>query len=298
MFGEYFTDANWVQTMPGIYSCILHQENLEKYGTTPLSLQLSSGVSEVIFCTQGKIVLERNSGQIDQLENESILLISDCGQLREVKVLEPLEGIFLCVHRSTAKSSLTQLCRVYGDLPITMKQVGQMMEKWKGVCLIPPQEWSQSTFHSLLRLKPENRARYCVMKCFELLYLLYLGAVETSVYPAIWKTDRLVQMAEAMQNFIINHLDEKLTIDDLSRHFHLSATACKTCFHACCEQPIHQWISNKRMEKAAELLKHSTMPIIDVAQSVGYSGCSQFNATFKKKYGKTPSEYRKFVCSH
>lgn len=297
MFREYFAGETWVQTMPGIYSCLLNKEKSEKQYSKQLPVKLASGISEILFCIRGKITFRRNTGQMDQLGNQGILLISDCNQLKDAVIDEPLEGVCLCICRSAASNSLSRLCQAYGDIQISMTQVGQMMESWNGMCLIPTQAWSQSTFQSLLHLAPENRAQYCIMKCFELVYLLYRGDAETGVHPEIWKTDRLMKTAEAMQRFLLENLGEKLTINDLSRYFHLSATACKSCFRAYCGQPIHQWISNKRMEKAAELLSYSTMPIIEIAQSLGYSGCSQFNATFKKKYGKTPSQYRKSVHS-
>ncbi len=297
MFSEYFSNEKWVQTMPGIYSCLLHQDPSDKQYPRPLPIQLSPGVAEILFCIRGRITLHRNTGQIDQLRNQSILLLSDCNRLSNAEVNEPLEGICLCINSRAAKNSLSYLCQAYGNIPITMKQVGQMMKEQDGFCLVPLQVWSLSAFHSLQYLAPENRAHYCIMKSFELLYLLYMGRDETGVCPEVWESNHLMRTAEAMQTFLMKHLSEKLTIDDLSRHFHLSPTACKSCFRAYCKQPIHQWISNKRMEKAAELLNHSTMPVIEIAQSVGYNGCSQFNATFKKKFGKTPSQYRNFVRS-
>lgn len=297
MFHEYFSNENWIQTMPGIYSCLLHQDKVNEPYPQSLPIQLSSGMVEILFCIRGKITFHQNTGQIDQLGNQSILLFSDCNHLNNAEVDEPIEGVCLCVNSITAKDSLSFLCQAYGNIPITMKQVGQMMQKQKGVCLIPPQVWSLSAFQSLQCLEPKSRAQYCIMKCFELLYLLYMGRTKTNICSEVWEVNHLMQTAETMQSFLIEHLSEKLTIDDLSQHFHLSPTTCKSYFHTYCNQPIHQWVSNKRMEKAAELLIHSTMPIIEIAQSVGYNGCSQFNATFKKKFGKTPSQYRNSVHS-
>ena len=57
--------------------------------------------------------------------------------------------------------------------------------------------------------------------------------------------------------------------------------------------PFHKWLLQQRMAKAVELLRHSSMSILEVAQSVGYEGVSQFNVVFKRIYGVTPSRYRK-----
>ena len=93
------------------------------------------------------------------------------------------------------------------------------------------------------------------------------------------------------------HLDEKLTIDYLSRRFHISPTTLKSYFRSIYGQPIHRWLQIQRMKKAANLLYTSAMSILQVAQSVGYEGVSQFNVVFKRYYGVTPGEYRKMSNS-
>lgn len=295
MIREYFAGAEWHETMPGIDSCVLDKIKSSVQYPVSLPLIMSPNKAEIIFCISGKMTLRSCTDQVKHMGSRSVMLFSDCNHLKSVEINEPFEGICLSIDKETAKSNLSQLCRIYGDIPITPNVIEDILEKRGGVSFIPPQSWSQSAFQSMMRLSPNSRPQYCIMKCFELIYLIYMGHAEADEQPKVWESDHMMHMAKAMQRFIMEHLGEKLTIDDISRHFHLSATACKTCFRTCCEQPIHQWISNKRMERAAELLESSNMSVIAVAQTVGYSGCSQFNYVFKKKFGKTPREYRNSV---
>lgn len=295
MFKEYFTNATWVQTMPGIDSCILHEEESKSDSLKPIPVTMSFDASEILFCIRGKITFRRKTGQVDQLTDQGIVLISDTSQLEDVTICGDFYGICLSICRTAANGSLVKLCQAYGNLQISMKQVGDMMKEWNGVCLIPKQVWSQSLFHSLSHITKENQAQYCIMKCFELIYLLYSGDAQTGVHPEDWKVERQRKLIEDIQSYLLDHLSEKLTISDLSRKFHLSTTSCKTCFRTYCGKPIHRWISEKRMEKAIVLLEESDLSIIEIAESLGYSGCSQFNAIFKRKYGETPSQYRKYV---
>ena len=46
------------------------------------------------------------------------------------------------------------------------------------------------------------------------------------------------------------------------------------------------------MERAAELLRDSSLSVLGVAQSVGYSSASQFSAVFRRQYGMSPTVYR------
>ena len=49
----------------------------------------------------------------------------------------------------------------------------------------------------------------------------------------------------------------------------------------------------RRMEKAAQLLRDTDMPILAVSQSVGYENSSYFYRLFQQRYGTPPKEYRR-----
>lgn len=90
----------------------------------------------------------------------------------------------------------------------------------------------------------------------------------------------------------ILNLDEKITIDYLCHKFYISPTTFKKYFRSIRGQPVYTWLSHKRMEKAAELLRCSSMTVLDVAQAIGYASLSQFNVAFKRHFNCTPRQYR------
>lgn len=51
-------------------------------------------------------------------------------------------------------------------------------------------------------------------------------------------------------------------------------------------------LQTKRMNQALYLLTSSTLPIVDIIESVGYDNTSYFYRKFKEKYGMSPKEYR------
>ncbi|MCG7983583.1 MAG: AraC family transcriptional regulator [Candidatus Thiodiazotropha lotti] len=53
-----------------------------------------------------------------------------------------------------------------------------------------------------------------------------------------------------------------------------------------------QWLIDRRIEQAHELLSTEQWSVTDTALQVGYSNVSHFIAAFKKKYGKTPYEIK------
>ena len=53
------------------------------------------------------------------------------------------------------------------------------------------------------------------------------------------------------------------------------------------------YLSSYRLSMAARLLLLTNDSILDIALSCGYENLSYFNRSFKKRYKKTPSEYRR-----
>lgn len=53
-----------------------------------------------------------------------------------------------------------------------------------------------------------------------------------------------------------------------------------------------QYIMEKRLTYAKEMLQHSNTSISEIAQMSGFSTSSQFSSTFKKITGKSPTKYR------
>lgn len=54
----------------------------------------------------------------------------------------------------------------------------------------------------------------------------------------------------------------------------------------------HQYVINRRLEKARRLLTNTTMTIAEIGAATGFSNGSHFATTFKRHVGTTPSRYR------
>ena len=164
----------------------------------------------------------------------------------------------------------------------------------RGGCAVEgPTHWSRAVFADLDRLPHSEQVRWCVWKSVELLYLLCNPKGQEDVAPAL-EHETARRLAE-IRRYMEEHLDEPLTISTLSRRACLSATTFKAGFRRLYGLPVHAWLRQRRMERAAELLRSSSLSVLGVAQSVGYSSASQFTAAFRRQYGVTPVQYRKNV---
>lgn len=82
------------------------------------------------------------------------------------------------------------------------------------------------------------------------------------------------------------------TCESLSRQVHLSVTKLTKGFLHMFGLPIHTYVIDQRLTKAAQLLVESDLNIGQIASFVGYTKPSNFSAAFKKKYGILPKNYR------
>ena len=291
MLAEFWADqGDWAQVMPGTRACLF------SLGEGPLSLplRLEPLHFEALFCLAGSMTLTRRDGSTLTAGARQVLLLTDLSGVTGASVDTPLEGVLVAVDARNARESLQTICTLLGGLTLDTGRVRRWMAGRGGCAVEGPTHWSRAAFADLDRLPRSEQARWCVWKSVELLYLLSAPEkAETDTAPAL---EREVARALAdTRRYMEEHLDEPLTIPALSRRACLSATTFKEGFRRLYGLPVHAWLRQRRMERAAELLRSSSLSVLGVAQSVGYGSASQFTAAFRRQYGVTPAQYRKNV---
>ena len=91
---------------------------------------------------------------------------------------------------------------------------------------------------------------------------------------------------------IQHNLYANLAIDELARLCHLSTSSFKRKFKETFDASPKKYISQKKVEKAAALLKSDSSRVSDIAYDVGFDSLATFNRNFSATYGLSPSEYR------
>ena len=88
------------------------------------------------------------------------------------------------------------------------------------------------------------------------------------------------------------HLFSNLKIDQLAKLSNLSLSSFKRSFKKEYNDSPTNYINNRRLEKAKELLKLTDLPIGDIAFDLGFQDSLYFTRLFKNKIGMPPSKYR------
>lgn len=101
-----------------------------------------------------------------------------------------------------------------------------------------------------------------------------------------------VRRLRLVEDYIQAGLASRLTLEDLASTIHMSAYHFARLFKATTGQTPHAYVTQRRIERAQELLRTSSSSISAVAQRVGFSGKSHFAAAFLRLTGIPPHLFR------
>ncbi len=96
-----------------------------------------------------------------------------------------------------------------------------------------------------------------------------------------------------IEQYIAEHIDEKIYIKDICDTFFLSKNALYRLFNNEFNMTVNEYILQKRMNQAKKLLKETNMDITDIAFACGFSDYNYFIRMFGKINDITPLQFRK-----
>ena len=102
---------------------------------------------------------------------------------------------------------------------------------------------------------------------------------------------RMDPKVEEILKYISSHLEEELTVESLSKRFYLSRYYLMHRFKAVSGYTVHQYINQKRLLRAGELIR-SGVPVMKAAEQAGFSEYSTFLRAFQNTFHMSPREFR------
>ncbi len=114
----------------------------------------------------------------------------------------------------------------------------------------------------------------------------HLHRCETAPYPLTPK------VLARLRDYVVEHLAERILVADLAREAGLAPNRFALAYSKHTGHSPHQFVLALRIEHAAELLRHSTRSLADVAHACGFANQQHLSNTMRRHLGITPSGYR------
>lgn len=92
--------------------------------------------------------------------------------------------------------------------------------------------------------------------------------------------------------YIMTHLHQPITCNDLAKACHLSPNYVSDLFYKELHIRPIAYIRRQKLKQAEFLLRNTTLPIATIANQFAFPSPSAFSVYFQKEYGVTPTEYR------
>lgn len=111
-------------------------------------------------------------------------------------------------------------------------------------------------------------------------------SIDEDLYSRLWRARRLIDSS----------FDRPLNLDAISSEACFSRYHFIRLFKKVFHKTPHQYLVEKRIERAKELLASSRLSVTDVCFEVGFQSLGSFSTLFHKRVGTSPIIYRTNLC--
>ena len=120
------------------------------------------------------------------------------------------------------------------------------------------------------------------------LFELVRGDLES--IPRLGTSDEKIK---AMMEFIHDHYQEPISVENIAKFTHISKRVCFRLFRDNLHTTPLEYLTGYRLRKACQKLANTNESVTQIAYSCGLGSSSYFGKVFREHYGCTPAAYRK-----
>ncbi len=106
------------------------------------------------------------------------------------------------------------------------------------------------------------------------------------------KPSKSLEQVRSSIDFISEHYQEKITLQDISDYVHLSTGHFSRLFTKIIKCSPIDYLIHFRLQQSCNLLKKSDLPIGTIALDCGFNDFSYYSKKFREEMGCSPKEYR------
>jgi AraC-like DNA-binding protein len=138
----------------------------------------------------------------------------------------------------------------------------------------------------LLGDQPEDA--WLKMKVLEAVRIL--SRIDQDAYASLF--DFADRWRQDIMDFLENNYMYELSIDEIAHYTGRSTATFKRDFKKLSDLSPRNWLINRRLKAAKNLLETTDLPVNRIMTDVGFKNFSHFSRVFRQLYGHTPSQSR------
>lgn len=123
--------------------------------------------------------------------------------------------------------------------------------------------------------------------------LVFLTGETLHPLPSISYSELSWKNFSDMVEYIYQHYDQKLLVDDIANIGDVCRNHCYDLFKRYAQTTPLEFLNNHRLKKSLELLAETNRSITEIAVSCGFQSNSYYTYLFRLSFNRTPKEYRK-----
>lgn len=249
------------------------------------------GILQINYCLEGRVGWEMRNGVSAYFGAGDLALHTmDCCAISSMSMpLGYYKGIVISVDLDRFAKKLPDILQEAGI------QIHGLLTKLcphGKPCCLPQIPEIDGIFFVLCRLPEHLYVPYCKLKVQELfLYLERLDLTKEKTLNQYYSVQ--VEQIKEIHDFLVQNLDERFTIEALSKRYLMNASSLQSIFKAVYGQPIAAYMKEYRVRRAMELLRTTNDSIAAIAKGLSYENQGKFTKAFKDIVHIAPTEYRR-----
>lgn len=190
-------------------------------------------------------------------------------------------------------SSVTEeMQTVLSLLCVDLSGIDRFSQK-QNFCIVRANETVKHIFSELYIVQEPIKRGYIKVKVLELLLVLTALNLDNGKNGHAYFSKTQTDCVKKIRDFMVEHLSEHFTIEDLSRRFEISPTAMKSCFKEIYGTSVYSYLRTYRLQTAEKFLQEDILSVAEIAGLIGYENPNKFTSAFHAAYGLSPTAYKK-----
>lgn len=249
----------------------------------------SDSVLEIYYCRNGRIGWNMRGGTAIYLGAGDLTAhsMACCADSNMMFPLGYAEGLSVSVDLKRLQTVCPEILQA-ADV-----QADKLRERFcSGKPLaIPACSELEHIFMPIFSMEVSSRLPLLKLKMLEL--LIYLSRLEPAKRELNQYFSQQTELIKEIHQQLTEHLDQRFTIEELSKQYLINTSTLKEVFKAVYGLPIATYMKEYRVRQAMKLLRESDATISEIAAQAGYETQGKFSKAFKDVTQVLPTEYRK-----